>query len=252
MQDYVIACATAGVVSWIDLLTEHRRHPFGDWRTIRWWFPIVVLDMSVAAALVAGGHVRIDTSDAATTTVTGTWFLAGALGPLGLRRPIVRVPASWQRYWGGKQRVGLTYVYDFVRIWLDQALDDAVGTLRRHDKKVIVSEVFANEWAPIDMACQVWDHVEELHTLETFDRQAIAVRLTAALDSPPSDEKAASAILAIIFEWRFRSLIDDMKKEPPDEMTIRMHTEQIKRGSVPPWEAYAAAPPPPPEAPAPD
>jgi hypothetical protein len=236
MADYIVACAAAGVVSWIDLLTEHRRHPFGDRRTVRWWFPILALDVGVAAGLVIGGHSGLDISADAASAMTWTWVLVGALGPLGLRRPIARVPVAWQRFWGGKQKVGLTYGYDFIRIWLDSGLDDAITTVRRHDKKVVVHECFEMQWRPLTMAILVWEHVADLHTLEDYDRTRIAMALTAALQDPPSDEQAASAIVSVIFEWRFRSLIEDMKKAPPDETTIVRRAEQLERGAAPPWE----------------
>lgn len=173
-----------------------------------WWFGLVLLDVFVAALLLTGAFTLLSLSALQNTPGLVRGAFLGLFGPLALRSPVRRASIG-----GRPEQVGITYVYDRVRIWLDRGLDERITRLRRADRNRLREEVQQHGWDAATLRARLDEHPDELKSAAPGDPERIRKAIRAAMTLPAKDQM--SALLKIALDERFTGVIDDLKTSQP-------------------------------------
>ena len=182
---YVAAGLAAAVTSTAQLLADHGRLPYGNnsLRAIGWWLLILALD-----GLVAVGATRgiVPIADMGTVNASGAAraVLVGVLAPLALRSPIRKASVA-----GSPEPVGVTYVYDVVRIRLEWALDERMTRLRRVDSKTAIKALADKGWTGRTLGPEIIRHVKSRRKMEPDSVSAIIQSVYSSQTLPTEPEQ---------------------------------------------------------------
>jgi hypothetical protein len=129
-----LGAASAAVTS-VELSYRNQRHPFGDrhFKAFLWWIVVVAVDAGVGIAVFFGVLTVKLAGQANFNAAKGIWLgiIIGVLGPLALRSPVKNSTIS-----NKQTTVGITYVYDLIRLNALLALDERFVRLKRRDVTV--------------------------------------------------------------------------------------------------------------------
>jgi hypothetical protein len=206
-MSYVSACLAACAVTNVELLYRNQRHPFHDKRmkAVGWWVSVVAIDVLIAGALVAG-LIQTNLIQPPTVTNSQVWvtgFLTGLLGPLALRSPIRKKQINEQEV-----SVGITYVYDIVRLNALYALDERLVRLRRRDVSELRESWKAKGIDPDAIATEIRLHLDDHARLPNESKDRIIDQITNVMTLPYEDDRI-DGLIKILRAERFKSLMDD-------------------------------------------
>jgi hypothetical protein len=221
---YVAACIVAGLAASIYLHQKHGRHPMGDERgvAVRWWTSLVALDIGVAAGLLTGTFTVVSLEHLQGSAGVARGLAIGLFGPLALRSPVREV-----RIGGRSETVGITYLYDRARIFLERGLDERITRLRRADRKSVVEEIERTNWDSTSLRGRLDEHLDDRKTLHPADRERIERKIISAM-TLPADQRL-SGLVKVILDERFTGLLDDLKAAAPTAKDRRRGRDARKR-----------------------
>lgn len=208
---YVIAFVTASIATSAELSFRNQRHPFRDKRSkaVCWWCVIAIIDGLVSLAVLAGltaSNVVSKVPSGSPPFVLG--IVVGILGPLALRSPVRKSEVK-----GQESPVGITYVYDIVRLYSIYALDERMTRLKRRD----VSDM-RRKWAALGVTAEIVAGEIQAH-LKDHDQLAddVKVRVAGEVENAltiPEEDQRLDMLIKIVRKERFRSLIDYFSSSP--------------------------------------
>lgn len=207
MSVLVILAATAAfLVSTVELAFRNQRHPFGDLRNkaLWWWIVVAATDAAVAVLVNLGftGAAGLPKSNAQGNPLIAA-VLVGVLGPLALRSPIRKKEVA-----GRETGVGITYVYDVIRLASLRALDERLVRLRRLDVDKRCATWTGAGILPEEVWVAIEAHVEEYQQLEPGAREEILSGV-AVCQSFPTDAQQMESLIKLMRQNRLQSLIDE-------------------------------------------
>ncbi|MGP0100353.1 MAG: hypothetical protein ACLPUT_01860 [Solirubrobacteraceae bacterium] len=208
---YALAAIPAAGISSFLLTREHRRHPFGDarQRALWWWCGLLFLDAAVAALLLTGA-LKLDPS----TQLDGIKgplraFVLGVLGPLAFRSPIREKDIKHRT-----EGVGITYLYDLIRIAMDRRLEDRIIHLRRSDRERVYTHCQKLAWDSVSFRGRIEEHLDELRSRDKGEMEKLYASVRAAMTSDDETLRIRTLITISISEG-FRALLADCQKQSP-------------------------------------
>jgi hypothetical protein len=220
--DCTAAAAAAGVTAHILLSQSHRRHPLWDKRGVGWWVALVVLDMGVAVGLLLGVLGPVDNLDGAAGVARA--LAVGVVGPLGLRTPVRRTRIRGRSVVGG-----FTVIYDWMRIPMDQHLEERIIRLRREDRARVYDRMTAQGWTAPSFARRLEEHLGDLqHNRDPGDLSQITKSFVAALTVPTEPEQLLG-LIKVAIEERFSGPIEDCSARPPTSTELQGPTGVLKK-----------------------
>jgi hypothetical protein len=204
--------ATAGalVVTNLELAFRSGRHPFGDskQKALGWWLAVAFIDSCVAALLAAGitalpASVEIPQAGGGNATLPA---LMGVLGPLALRSPIRRAAIDDR-----ESPIGITYLYDVVRVKALYALDDRMTWLVRSDVRRTCAQLVEAGHSPSALAKVIREHAADHRGLDGTQRDAVEASVSEVLALPPRLQM--SALIKVARKYRFKAVLDNLVKK---------------------------------------
>lgn len=209
---FAIAVAVAVLFTSFQLWRSYQRLPFGDEKNkaVGWWLFVVTVD-GVVAALAVAGAFTVSGLDQGGLEGVARPVVVGLLAPLALRSPVWRAQIK-----GQVRDVGLTYVYDVVRIGGLQALDDRIANLRRTARKALVDQLLFCGWTPTAVRGRIERHLNDLPNWDPREVAEIRRRLR-GLAALAEDRTRLDGLLALLQEKGLTGLIDGMAKDGPDQ-----------------------------------
>jgi len=215
-----LACVGAAVVATsIELAFRNQRHPFGDkmFKAVGWWLAVAIIDAAVGLLMLAGavGIQILDPSTVSNTNKILQGIAVGALGPLALRSPVRRTQIQDQEY-----QVGITYVYDVARLQATYALDERFVRLKRRDVTVKKDAWQGRGLDSSLVAAAIHRHVDD-HQRLAVDQQDRVSAVTANSLTLPSEDQRMTALIKLIREARFASLIDELNMYELGSMRVK-------------------------------
>lgn len=199
------SCST--VVTCVELSYRNQRHPFGDrhFKALLWWVTLVAIDAGIGIAILFG-VVAVKLGNWPNNSLaSGIWLgiLIGILGPLGLRSPVKNSNVGNKR-----AEVGITYVYDLIRLNALFALDERFVRLRRRDVALR-----REHWKSLgicidDIVNEFNRHLDDHVRMSTDHREQIREKIRIALTVPDEDTQM-NGLIKLMKAERLNSLIDE-------------------------------------------
>ena len=214
--EYAVAALVAVAVSSALLWQRHRRGPFGERKATLWWAGVVALDAGVAL-LCFLGVFGLQGADLEGTSGALRAAGIGALGPLGLRSPVGK-----RRIRGKSEAVGPTFVYDAVRVRMEQELEERMTRLRRRDRERRTAALEQQGWDASSFANRLDEHLTDLSDGTTWDPQDLQRLRTRckATETVPFEDRM-KALLDIAIRERFTGLLEDCSERGPRKSDLR-------------------------------
>lgn len=204
----VLICAGAGAacITLVELAYRNQRHPFGDrkQKALLWWLSLIAIDSLLAAGIVFGLS-EFEVLRIAPETVLPAWaqgLVMGALGPLALRSPI-----RTKEIRNEQASIGLTYIYDIVRLYIFFAVDERMVRLRRADVTDLRLRWMGGGVGVDDVADYLRKHIDDHPQLpeEAKEETREAVKQSLTL---PTEEQQVDALIKLLRARRFSSVRD--------------------------------------------
>lgn len=198
---------TSVVVTCIELSYRNQRHPFGDKRlkAILWWVAIATVDAAVGIAVFFGvASVKL-ASDTSLKTANGVWLgiIIGVLGPLALRSPVKSSSIA-----NKQATVGITYVYDLVRLNALFALDERFIRLKRRDVTARRMRWQSQGLSVDEIVIELNRHIDDHEHMMPDRREQIRESIRNVLTVPDEDVQI-NGLIKLMKAERFNSLIDE-------------------------------------------
>lgn len=196
----------AAAITLVELSCRNQRHPFGDRRSkaLMWWILLVLSDVAIAL-LIAFGLQEFDVLQLRTDDKLPSWvqgLAVGALGPLALRSPI-----RTKEIRSEQAPIGITYVYDIVRLYIFFAVDERMVRLRRADVTGLRQRWMRGGTTAIEIAEYLGRHVEEHPQLQAEAKEEASEAIRKCL-TLPSEEQQMDALIKLLRARRFSSVRD--------------------------------------------
>jgi hypothetical protein len=121
-----------------------------------------------ALALVAGGYAKLGDVDLSQSGGVVAWLIAGAVVPLAIRSPVRTTNLR-----GRERQVGATFIYDWVRVRLEDPLDARMSEVERSDIRDRTDKIQARGWTFEQVRREFVDHLDH-RKMSQDDRLAIA------------------------------------------------------------------------------
>lgn len=232
---FLAAMATAFLMTSFILARQNERHPFGDsrFRAIWWWLGILILDVLVALIVVfaAFGHKKISGLTQTFPDLHGTpaairGAVVGVLAPLAVRSPVRTTSIR-----GRKEPIGFTYVYDLIRVPMEQRLDERITRLRRGDREKVMSALTSQGWDPPSLRGSIELHVDDLRLPAPEDRIRIRTSLKSAM-TLPEEPKQMLALVKVMLAEHFTGLVDECKKRHPNDEDRQRGAEEAAKDAA--------------------
>ncbi len=208
---YALAAIPAAGISSFLLIREHRRHPFGDARerALGWWCGLLLLDAAVAALLLTGA-LKLDPSTQL-DEIKGPLraLVLGVLGPLAFRSPIREKDIKHRT-----EGVGITFLYDVIRIAMDRRLEDRIIHLRRGDRERVYTGSQKLAWDSVSFRGRIEEHLDELRSRDKGEMEKLQASVRAAMTSDDETLRTRTLITISIREG-FRALLSDCQTQRP-------------------------------------
>jgi hypothetical protein len=213
VAEYAVAAIIAAIASSALLWQRHGRLPFRGVKATLWWTGIVGLDAGVAILCLVGAFG----STGASLEGTGGILRAagvGLLGPLGLRSQVGK-----RRIRGRIERVGPTYVYDLIRVPMEQELFERMTRLRRRDRLTWTKDLEAQGWDWQSLVNRIDEHLTEMaeeRARDPKDLKRLSEKVDAAL-TVPSDAGKMKALVDLALKEHFWTVLEEAADGPPDD-----------------------------------
>lgn len=195
------------LVTCVELSYRNQRHPFGDkhFKAVLWWAATVVIDAAVGLAVFVG-VVTVKLTDQADIKAASGISLAvtiGVLGPLALRSPVKNSNIS-----NKEAGVGITYVYDLVRLNALFALDERFVRLKRRDVMNRRERWQAQGINIEEILEELNRHIDDHTRMSADRREQIRENIRNVLTVPDEDVQM-NGLIKLMKAERFNSLIDE-------------------------------------------
>lgn len=204
-----LACGSAAVVvTSIELACRNQRHPFGDrkFKAAGWWLAVAIIDVAVALLTLAGA-VSIEILDPSVVSNSNKilqGIAVGVFGPLALRSPVRKTQVH-----DHDTQVGVTYVYDVARLYAAYALDDRFVQLKRRDVVAMKGAWLRRGLDSRLVAAAIQRHLNDHERLEVNQRERVVKAVENSL-TLPSEDQCMIALIKLIRQERFASLVDEL------------------------------------------
>lgn len=206
-SSYITAFGSSAIVTSVELTLRTQRHPFNDRRSkaVGWWAAIVGIDTLIGFVILFG---LVKSSVIAPNLPDGTsgWLsgiVIGVLGPLALRSPVRK-----SKFRDTEVAVGITYIYDAVRVFSLYALDERMVRLKRKDVSQIREFWKAARLNPFDLVEELRAHLGEHERMEDDTKQRIGNELTNLLTIPGEDQQF-DMLIKLMRRERLKAMMDD-------------------------------------------
>jgi cysteine sulfinate desulfinase/cysteine desulfurase-like protein len=137
--------------------------------------------------------------------------IVGLLAPLALRSPIRSAQIG-----GTTQPVGVTYVYDSVRYYIDSALDERMTRLRRRDTSARVATLVGCGWTSELMIGDIYKHMANRRKLRPEYEVEVRQRIESSRTLPNEGDRL-EGIVNVLMTNRFVGVLDDLCSRSPHD-----------------------------------
>ena len=203
----VALSAASGMVTSIELSYRNQRHPFGDrhFKAFLWWVVVVAVDAGVGVAVLFGVLTVKLAGQENFNTANGVWLgiIVGVLAPLALRSPVKNSTIS-----NKQTTVGITYIYDLIRLNALLALDERFVRLKRRDV-TIRRERWQSRGVDVQQVVNEFQRHIDDHVRLPADRREDIRRRVRIILTVPDDEAQMNGLIKLMKSERFNSLIDE-------------------------------------------
>lgn len=203
------------VVTSIELAFRYQRLPLGDDRckAIWWWITVAIMDMIVgflvfygfiAAGILQKYGLNINSNKNDPLAVGA---VIGLIGPLALRSQV-----ATKKIAGKDSPVGITYVYDVVRINALYALDERMVRLKRRDVRER-----RYKWITLGLdaeivAAEFLHHLDDHEHISEDRLEMLKSHISLILDVRDDESVRLDAIIKFLKKERFGALVDELDR----------------------------------------
>lgn len=203
---FVFSGVGAALITLVELSYRHQRHPLGDRRSkaLGWWLLLALTDASIALGITFGltEFDVVQLSPNASLPDWGKGLAIGIIGPLALRSPI-----RTKEIRSEDAPIGITYIYDIVRLYILFAVDERMVRLRRADVTNMRTRWMNEGLSPIEVADYLRRHIEEHPQLQQHSKEEANESVRQCL-TLPAEEQQMDALIKLLRANRFSSVRD--------------------------------------------